>query len=210
MRLPPSLAKLVSEPDSGRKHIVVTPGSYHISNANVIISTLLGSCVAACLYDPVRKVMGMNHFLLSVNPGDKTKSFSISTSEAGRYGVHAMELLINRMLKRGARRRNLRAKVFGGGNVLQIDTGNSKITNVAECNCAFIKEFLKADGIPLIAANLGGNFGRVIHFYYGDFSVYVRKIKKIYNQDLVQLDRGVWQETLKEQKSKKSKPELWL
>ena len=101
----------------GLKRFTIDPGEYHVASGNVVISTLLGSCVAACLWDPVKRLIGMNHFLLANQR--YSKSLSVIQSEAGRYGIHAMELLINAMLKAGADRANLQAKAFGGGNVLQ-------------------------------------------------------------------------------------------
>ena len=98
------------------ERILLHPGEYRVSREPVTLATLLGSCVAVCMYDPVQRVMGMNHFLLAVQRS--AGGSPMLTSEQGRYGVHAMELLINGLLKCGAQRQNLKAKAFGGGNVL--------------------------------------------------------------------------------------------
>jgi chemotaxis protein CheD len=91
---------------------VIHPGDYRVGRGPIVLSTLLGSCVAVCLYDPVRRLIGMNHFLLANRRC--CRDVPVLASEAGRYGVHAMELLIDRMLHCGARRRDLKAKAFGG------------------------------------------------------------------------------------------------
>lgn len=137
--------------------ISLQPGEYFSTKEPAVISTLLGSCVAACLYDPRNYVIGLNHFLLSHIRYSRT--LPIHASEAGRYGVHAMELLINDMVSKGAQRGNLHAKVFGGASIL-ID--REKVGNFAcigEVNCRFIREFLKNEGIPVVAEDLGGNTG---------------------------------------------------
>ena len=97
-----------------KEQIIIHPGEYHVSRRNVVISTLLGSCISACLYDPINGVVGMNHFLLSNRK--YSRNMPVCITEAGRYGVHAMELVINGMYKLGANRNHLKAKVFGGSS----------------------------------------------------------------------------------------------
>ena len=130
------------------EHVTIRPGEYHVSSKHVVISTLLGSCIAACLYDPVKKVLGMNHFLLSSKR--YAKDMPLCITDAGRYGINAMELVINEMLKLGAKRENLHAKAFGGSTLLPSTNRSDKFICVGEVNCRFIVEFLKNDGIPLI------------------------------------------------------------
>src|SRR5204862_5137203 len=109
------------------------------------IRTLLGSCVAVCLHDPVLKLGGMNHFML---PGD-----GASDDADARFGVNAMELLINELMRLGSERRRLQAKVFGAANVLH---GPGKGYCVAKANADFVLGFLKTEGIPIAAQRLGG------------------------------------------------------
>jgi len=155
------------------RRVNVMPGEVQVSSdPDTVLVTLLGSCVAACLYDPVARVFGMNHFLLA---GRRTPSADPITSEAGRYGIHAMELLINGLLKRGGRRDRLKAKVFGGANVLASSAGNPFA--IGEINGSFVKEFLENEGIPLLAADLGGEAGRQVHFRGRDFAVYVKLLQ---------------------------------
>ena len=109
------------------------------------ISPVLGSCVAACLYDPEARVGGMNHFLLP--DGDA------ATQMPRRYGVHAMELLINEIMKQGGDRRRLVGKAFGGAHSPSLGDAGRR---VAESNAAFVRRFLQVEGIPLLAERLGG------------------------------------------------------
>src|SRR3954470_18021900 len=113
----------------GENAIVVEP--------DVVIATLLGSCVAACLYDPVAKVGGMNHFLL----GEPSADHRVSAGDMQRYGVHAMELLINGMMARGAMRHRLRAHIYGGGNIV------SGLGGIGTANAAFAQRFMADEGI---------------------------------------------------------------
>ncbi len=190
------------------KRIRIRPGEYHVASKNVIISTLLGSCVSVCLYDPVQKIIGMNHFLLSNKR--YAKNMPVCVTEAGRYGIHAMELLINEMLRMGARRDNLRAKAFGGGSLLEPVTTNDNFFCVGEVNTRFIREFLANDGIPLVTADLGGDAGRVIHFCFDDFSVFVRKIRKTINRRLIDEEHHFWKNSIEKQEQKISAPDVDL
>lgn len=188
--------------------VTINPGEYFVSGGNVVISTLLGSCVSACLYDPINRVVGMNHFLLSNRRYSKNMPMHIT--EAGRYGVNAMELVINGMFKLGARRENLRAKVCGGGSVLQSSGKSDNFFCVGEVNCRFVLEFLKNDGIPVVAANLGGDRGRIVRFSSGDFSVLIRKIRTAGMPKLVKSERQYWLESMESQEKKCEEPDLWV
>lgn len=116
--------------------------------SDVILTTVLGSCVAVCLCDPVRQIGGMNHFLLPY--GDSGGGVSM------RYGTYAMELLINGLLKKGAHKERLQAKVFGGARM------NEKLRDIGSSNAAFAKEFLAEENIPIVAESLAGNAARRI------------------------------------------------
>lgn len=189
------------------KRIVLNPGEYAASSERVTIRTLLGSCIAACLWDESTGVVGMNHFLLANRC--YAKESHIYRTEAGKYGIHAMELLINGMLRLGAQRNNIRAKVFGGASVLWSDPKDS-FFHVGEENCRFIREFLKTDGIPLVASDLGGSIARVIHFMSEDFTVHVRKIKKTIRYHIAEKERTFWRNSIDTQEGETAEPELWL
>jgi chemotaxis protein CheD len=144
---------MTNEAAARRVHII--QGEYKvISDPDVVLSTILGSCVAACLRDPVAGVGGMNHFLLpgSANPG-------MGGGDATRYGVHLMELLINGLLKKGARRERIEAKVFGGAKTI------ATFSNVGEQNAAFAMKFLRDEGIKVVGSSTGGEHGRKLEFW---------------------------------------------
>ena len=190
--------------------VIIDPGEYYASGVPVTISTLLGSCVSACLFDPINKVMGMNHFMLSHQR--YSRELPMTQTEAGRYGIHSMELLINEMLKLGAEKRLLKAKAFGGGTIIDRDSETSNFKCVGEVNSRFIREFLAFERIPLIAENLGGKEGRVIHFSYGDFAVYMRKLRSAdKTKSLVMRDRDCWRHAIEKQEKADvmNNVELW-
>jgi chemotaxis protein CheD len=189
------------------KHIVLSPGDYFASDESVVISTLLGSCVAACLWDQSRKIVGMNHFLLANRR--YARDIRLSLTDAGKYGIHAMELVINAMMRLGARREDLRAKAFGGASMLDFKARDN-FTCVGEVNSRFVLEFLKTDGIPLIASDLGGDAGRVIYFSSEDFSVYARKVGKAGQNKIVRKERGFWKRSMEQTDLSVSQPEIWL
>jgi len=139
-----------------REVTVIHPGEYFVTDEDIIISTVLGSCVAVALYDPTLKQGGLNHFML---PGEIDRQ-SAFFDESGRYGMYAMELLINDLLKRGARKRNLIAKVFGGGHVLNTAQGR-----IPESNITFALQFLETENIPIASRDVGGTDARKIFFF---------------------------------------------
>jgi chemotaxis protein CheD len=138
-------------PRDGFLHVQLTLGdTYVTSEAEEVLTTILGSCIAACIRDPVAGVGGMNHFLLpDGNSGDR---------EARCYGVNAMELLINDILKHGGDRRRLEAKLFGGANVV------AALTDVGSRNYAFARQFLTDEGIPIVGGDVGGDLARRIQY----------------------------------------------
>jgi chemotaxis protein methyltransferase CheR len=145
--------------------IAISAGELHTSATPVEIRTILGSCVAACLYDPVARVGGMNHFLLPRS--------SLDHEEQLRFGVHAMEMLINGLMQLGAARDRLEAKLFGGGNV--IDTVKRR-PSVGEMNVKFATEFLERERIPLVSSKLGGTRGLDVRFHAHDGRAFAREI----------------------------------
>ena len=135
----------------------VPPGEFAVSRRHdLALVTLLGSCVAACICDPQAGIGGLNHFLLPDDGG----AAAGSTANATRYGVHAMELLINEILKQGGARPRLRAKLFGGANVIALTASNP----VGERNAEFSLDFLRREGIPVTATDLGGKRARRVFF----------------------------------------------
>lgn len=144
---PASVAPLKTE-----NVIHVIQGSFETSgDSDAVMVTILGSCVAACLWDPVAKVGGMNHFLLANEPDKCAVGY--------RQGLHAMELLINGLLKIGAQRSRLRSKLFGGAMM------QNKFGRIGKANADFALHFLNDEGIEVIAQSLGGTMARRIRFF---------------------------------------------
>jgi chemotaxis protein CheD len=134
------------------RRLNIVQGEFAVSDkTNFVITTLLGSCVAVCMHDPAARVGGMNHFLL---PGDGAGGNSASA----RLGVHLMELLINGLLKLGASRDRLQAKLFGGARTV------SNLGDFGAQNVAFAQSFLEREGIILLPGSTGGNLGRKLQF----------------------------------------------
>ena len=176
------------------RRITIDPGEFYVSNQQEVISTLLGSCVAACLFDPMNKVIGMNHFLLAYKQHSYDKP--IIESEEGRYGMQAMELLINSMMAKGAQRRNIKAKCFGGADVLQIRGEPGGRQSVGGVNIDFIREYLRNEKIPLVSSSLGGIYGRKVHFVGDDLSVFVRKIGEKQKSQVELEERTYWKKSI--------------
>lgn len=139
-------------PQDGNWYVQITQGETHVSgDSQEVLTTILGSCIAACIRDPMRKLGGMNHFLLPQSDG--------ADRDARRYGVNAMELLINGLLKAGASRDMLEAKLFGGANVI------AGLSDVGSRNVAFAQEFLANENIPIVGGDVGGSAPRRIQFW---------------------------------------------
>ena len=153
----------------------ILPGEYYYTGKDMLIVTVLGSCVSACIRDRVKGLGGMNHFMLP-DGGDPGNPVSASM----RYGSFAMEVLINDLLKAGARREHLEAKVFGGGAVLR---GFSAM-NVGERNAAFVINFLKTERIPVLAEDLNDIYPRKVYFFPRTGKVLVKKLMQTHNDTL--------------------------
>jgi chemotaxis protein CheD len=157
--------------------VKILPGEYYATKEDTVIVTVLGSCVSVCLRDPQKAIGGMNHFLL---PSEGASNIS-SVSESARYGVYAMELLINQMLKLGANKSRLEAKVFGGGNVVKGFTS----FNVGERNAEFVLEYLSVENIPILAGDLLDIYPRKVYFSVNSGIVNVRKLKCLHNSTIM-------------------------
>jgi len=133
-------------------HVQLTQGETHVTaDPGELLTTVLGSCISACIRDPIAGVGGMNHFLLPEGADDDRNAM--------RYGVNAMELLINALLKRGAMRQRLEAKLFGGANVL------AGLSDIGSRNAVFARQFLANEGIPVVGGNVGGRAPRRIQYW---------------------------------------------
>lgn len=156
--------------------IKLLPGEYYVTKRNMVLVTVLGSCVAACIRDRVTGVGGMNHFML---PGDSSDS---PVTPGARYGGYAMEMMINQMLKAGATRPNLEAKLFGGGNVLRGFT----VTNLGERNAEFALQYLKNENISVVANSLLDIYPRKIYFFPATGKVMLKKLLTPNNDTIIE------------------------
>ncbi|MEW5881767.1 MAG: chemoreceptor glutamine deamidase CheD [Pseudomonadota bacterium] len=157
--VPGEARTVLYERELGRNAVKVLPGEFFVSDEDIVITTVLGSCVAACIWDRSAGVGGMNHFML---PGEEAGDRNPDPlGLAGRYGVFAMEQLINELIKRGGRKANFEAKVFGGGQVLRSMTA----INVGERNARFVEQFLHAEGIRIGASDLLDVHPRRVAFF---------------------------------------------
>ncbi len=159
--------------------VKVLPGEYFVTAANVLMVTVLGSCVSACIRDREKGIGGMNHFMLA-DSGD-----SGAVSSSARYGTYAMEILINHLLKLGARKSNLDAKVFGGGRVMASLTSSQ----VGERNSKFVMEFLKTEGIRVAAQDLLDSYPRKVYFFPENGRVLVKKLVRMHNDTLMRREK---------------------
>lgn len=156
--------------------VKLLPNEYYVTSEDIVLCTVLGSCVAACIRDAVVGVGGMNHFML---PGGE--DVDGATSAGMRYGAYAMEMLINELLKAGARRERLEAKVFGGGAVLD----QMRQMNIGERNAAFVLEYLQTEQIPVLAQDLCGEQARRVNYFPRTGKVLVRKMQSHRNVESI-------------------------
>ncbi len=156
MSADPILNPVYFEAKVNSKVFPVLPGYHKVMHEpDVAITTLLGSCVAACIRDSNTGIGGLNHFLLPRDRSENASGFS------ARYGVNAMEVLINEILRTGARKQDLEAKVFGAGNVIS----RAEMTNVGQQNAEFVLSYLREEGIRLLASDLGGDRARRVFYF---------------------------------------------
>jgi chemotaxis protein CheD len=149
--------------------VKVLPGQYYAARDETAITTVLGSCVSTCLWDPLERIGGMNHFML---PGDTGGGPSTSWTASARFGVYAMVLLINDMTRLGAARHRLVAKVFGGARLLS----GIRAMDVGAKNCAFVLEFLQVEGIRVLAQDLQDVCPRKVYFFPANGVVKVKRL----------------------------------
>ncbi|MDQ0465534.1 chemotaxis protein CheD [Caulobacter ginsengisoli] len=145
---------MTSAESAFRKVHVIQGGHFVTDDGNVVLSTVLGSCVAACLRDPLAGIGGMNHFLLG-----ESRTEGQADGEMIRYGAYAMEVLINGLMARGASRNRLEAKLFGGARML------GGLSDIGAANARFARKFLADEGIPLLGESLGGDAARRLEFW---------------------------------------------
>jgi chemotaxis protein CheD len=159
----------------------ILPGEYYVTGRPMVLVTVLGSCVSACIRDSGNGIGGLNHFMLPETGRDADSPLSTSA----RYGAHAMELLINQLLKLGARRHCLEAKLFGGGNVLPGLT----VTDVGSRNAAFARGYLAAEGIQISAQDLEDVYPRKVYFFPATGRVLVKRLRTMHNRTILEREQ---------------------
>lgn len=155
--------------DIGCKAVKLLPSEYYVTQDDTALTTVLGSCVAACLQDAEAGVAGMNHFMLPADSDEVPRQHA----DAMRYGVYAMDVLLRELLRLGARRERLRAKVFGGGAVLS----NMTTLNIGDRNADFVLRYLREQGIAVAAQDLRGPHARRVCFLPATGKAVVRKLR---------------------------------
>jgi chemotaxis protein CheD len=153
----------------------ILPGEYYVTGRDMLLVTVLGSCVSACIRDPLSGIGGMNHFMLP--EGDNHNPLSASA----RYGGYAMEVLLNQLIKLGAARSRLEAKVFGGGAVMRGFTTQ----NVGAINSDFVLDYLRTEKIRVVAQDLRDIYPRKVYYFPASGRVLVKKLKQVHNDTIV-------------------------
>jgi len=162
--------------------VKIKPGEYYVTTRDMALVTVLGSCVAACVYDKTLGIGGMNHFML---PDDKRDGGDI-LSPSARYGTYAMEIMLNELFKMGAKRNNLEAKVFGGGNVLRGFTVNK----IGQTNAAFVTNYLRTENIALVAQDLLDIYPRKVYYFPRTSQVLVKQLRGAHNDTIIEREQA--------------------
>lgn len=159
------------------------PGEYYVTRDNEMITTVLGSCIAACIRDTELGIGGMNHFMLP-----ETSEYSLTRTDsvignATRYGNYAMEHLINTILRNGGKRKNLEVKLFGGGKIIPT------LGDVGLKNINFILEYIDTEALNLVSQDLGDIYPRKVNYYPLSGRVRMKKIKDLHNDTIIKREK---------------------
>ncbi|NTS76884.1 chemoreceptor glutamine deamidase CheD [Catenovulum sp. SM1970] len=176
-----------------RRQIVVAkvlPGEFYVTKENEIVSTVLGSCISACIWEEKLGIGGMNHFMLPVKRDEHgADGWQGDLSYTCRYGHWAMEYLINEIIKYGGRRENMLAKVFGGGKIVP------NMSDVGASNIQFVRHFLQQESIPVIAHDVGGPWPRKVIFHPNSGMAKIKKLKSLHN-DTIQARESIYRKDI--------------
>ncbi|MDX8126281.1 chemoreceptor glutamine deamidase CheD [Methylomonas sp. EFPC1] len=155
------------------------PGDYYVTKQDEMITTVLGSCVAACIRDVVTGVGGMNHFMLPETSKSRLNARDEAVvGNASRYGNYAMEHLINAILQNGGKRKNLEVKLFGGGKII------ATLGDVGARNIQFVLDYVDTEALNLVSHDLGDIYPRKVNFFPHTGRVRMKKIKDLHNQTI--------------------------
>ncbi|MDP1634867.1 MAG: chemoreceptor glutamine deamidase CheD, partial [Gallionellaceae bacterium] len=158
----------------------ILPGEYYVTRHNEGVYTTLGSCISACIRDKVLGIGGMNHFMLPSTEASEADAWKASSqSAATRYGNYAMEHLINEIMRNGGNRKNLEVKVFGGGRILK------NMTDVGQRNIAFIRDYLRIEGLLVASEDVGEIFPRMVVYFPATGRVRVKRLRSLHNNTII-------------------------
>jgi len=169
--------------NSGLSTAKILPGEFYVTAHNEAITTVLGSCISACIRDVRAGLGGMNHFMLPMKGGSEQ---SVELSNAARYGNFAMEQMINDILRNGGTRENLEFKIFGGGKVMK------GMTDVGKRNILFVKEYIELEGFKLLAEDVGGQYPRKVMFLPKTGKVMIKKLYSKHNSTIETRDESYY------------------
>ncbi|MCF6251290.1 MAG: chemoreceptor glutamine deamidase CheD [Methylococcaceae bacterium] len=162
----------------------ILPGEYYVTNEDELVTTVLGSCISACIRDKITGVGGMNHFMLPETTQHKLNAGVESVvGNATRYGNYAMEHLINMILANGGKRKNLEVKVFGGGKIIPT------LGDIGMRNIDFVLEYIDTEALQLISQDLGDIYPRKVIFFPKTGKVRMKKIKDLHNETIASRER---------------------
>ena len=185
--------------------VVLYPGEFFSSDSQEeMISTVLGSCIAITLHDPKLRIGGMNHFMLV-----SSSQTQDAQENSGRFGEFAIELLLNDMMKKGAQKKRMIAKVFGGSNMFNAAPSER---NVGEQNIDFAFYYLEREGIPIQASNVGGNYSRKIYFDPITAKVWVKHAKEeVRAENVIKKREAEYRaQIMREEEEKKKSDIVWF
>jgi len=161
----------------------ILPGEYYVTNSAETIVTVLGSCISACIRDPINHVGGMNHFMLPESHDMSGKWTDSDLGEATRYGTYAMEHMINDILKYGGKKKNLEVKIVGGGQIIR------GMTDVGKKNIAFIQHFLHAEGLTIAGKDLGDIYPRKVMYHADSGRLQVKRLRSLHNDTILEREQ---------------------
>jgi len=170
---------------TGMSTAKILPGEFYVTSNNEIITTILGSCISACVRDPKAGIGGMNHFMLPI--GASSNGIQKADADAARYGNFAMEQMINDILRNGGVRERLELKIFGGGRVMR------GVTDVGKKNIIFVKEYIELEGLRLLAEDVGGNYPRKVMYQPKTGKVKMKKLVTQHNDTVETRDENYFE-----------------
>lgn len=162
----------------------ILPGEYYVTQSRELVTTVLGSCVSACIRDKVFGVGGMNHFMLPIATDGKGWNGSADVvSTATRYGNFAMEHMINDILTHGGHKKHLEAKIFGGGRMMEA------LSDIGARNIEFVRDYLEMERIPLLSESVGDIHPRKVIYIPATGKVLVKRLKHLHNDTIVKREK---------------------